>query len=78
MNNTGTGNSMLSEKGWRNYGKLRNSITIELNKELGNWEKKLNFYLERELQYTEKADVAIRLCKKIINLIEQFHKNSDA
>lgn len=70
--------SAESWKGWRNYGKLREGLTAELLKELGNWEEKLDFYAKQKPTSVEKAETGIKLCTKFINLIEQFHKDSNA
>lgn len=70
--------SAESWKGWRNYGKLREGMTAELLKDLGNWEEKLDFYTKQKPTSVEKAETGIKLCTKFINLIEQFHKDSNA
>lgn len=70
--------SESSAKGWGKYQQLNHLLKTELNSEMQNWEKKANFFERNESVNADKSKTVIKLCKRILNYINQVEKQNNA
>ena len=70
--------SKSSSKGWGKYQQLNNLLKTELNREIQNWEEKKSFFERNESVKADKAETVIRLCKRVLNYINQIEKENNA
>lgn len=68
--------SESGSKGWGKYQKLKKLLETEIKSEIQNLEKKKSFFEHKESVNTDKTEIAIKLCKRVLNYIEQVERES--
>ena len=66
--------SQSSSKGWGKYQKLSNLLENEIESEIQNLEKKKIFFEQKETLNADKTEIALKLCRRILNYIKQVEK----
>jgi hypothetical protein len=63
-----------STTGWNKYSRLHNLLKIEISKEMDRWKRKVKFFEEQKSNSLEKAKIGLKICERVMNLIEQVEK----
>lgn len=66
--------SQSSSKGWGKYQRLSNLLDTEIKSEIQNLEKKKIFFEQKESLNADKTEIALKLCRRILNYIKQIEK----